>query len=159
MALRNITLEGDEVLRKKCREVTEVTDRIRMLIDDMVETMRNADGVGLAAPQVGVLRRVVVVEVDDELYEMVNPVIIETEGEQYFEEACLSVPGKAGKVLRPERVSCKCLDRNGEEQIYTVEGLTAVAFCHECDHLDGTLFIDKAEDIRSTEASDYEEEE
>ncbi|MCQ2561814.1 MAG: peptide deformylase [Clostridia bacterium] len=158
MALRNITLEGDSVLRKKCREVTEVTDRIRILIDDMVETMRNADGVGLAAPQVGVLRRVVVVETE-ELYEMVNPVITKMEGEQYFEEACLSVPGKAGRVRRPEKVTCECLDRYGNKQVYEVEGLTAVAFCHECDHLDGTLFIDKADGIRSTENDVYEEEE
>lgn len=112
MALRNIVKEGDPVLRKISREVTDVNDRIRALIDDLTETMRNAEGVGLAAPQVGVLRRVVVVEVDGQLFELVNPKVVEAEGEQYEEEACLSVPGESGMVKRPARVKVEALDRD-----------------------------------------------
>ena len=158
MALRKIVTDEDPFLKKKSRPVTEITDRIRTLVEDMIETMRDADGVGIAAPQVGVLRRVAVVEVED-LYVLINPVITETEGDQFNEEACLSVPGRAGKVHRPTRVVCECTDLEGKPQTYEVEGLTAVCFCHEIDHLDGILFTDKAEEIRSTEFDGEEEEE
>ena len=168
MALRNIVQKGDPVLRKVCRPVKEVNDRIRMILDDMVETMEHAQGVGLAAPQVGILRRMFVVEIpefDDEgnivnstLYELVNPEIIETEGEQEEEEACLSVPGLCGTVKRPMRVKIKGLDRNGKEVVYEGEGLTAKAFCHEYDHLDGILYIDRAKDVRETDEYDIPEE-
>ena len=157
MALRNIVTDEDPFLKKKSREVTEITPRIRTLVEDMIETMHEADGVGIAAPQVGVLRRVAVVEVEDQ-YILINPVITEMEGDQFNEEACLSVPGRAGKVHRPTRVVCECIDLDGKPQTYEVEGLTAVCFCHEIDHLNGILFIDKAEEIRSTEYDGEEEE-
>ena len=147
MGLRQIRKEGDPILRKKSREVTEVDDRIRDLLDDLTETMRSVQGVGLAAPQVGILRRVVVVEVDGILYELVNPVILETDGEQFEDEACLSCPGKQGKVHRPAYVKIEALDRNGQKVVYEGEELLARAFCHERDHLDGILFVDKAEEI------------
>lgn len=151
MALRNIVEEGDPVLRKTCKEVKEITPRILQLLDDLTETMRDASGVGLAAPQVGILRRIAVVEVDDELYELINPEIVLTEGDQYDDEGCLSVPGKAGAVHRPEYVEVNCLNRFGEEVTYEADGLLARAFCHEIDHLDGVLYIDKAENIRYLE--------
>lgn len=154
MALRNIVEEGDPVLRKVCKEVKEITPRILQLLDDLAETMRDADGVGLAAPQVGILRRIAVVEVDDELFELINPEIVLTEGDQYDDEGCLSVPGKAGKVHRPEYVEVNCLNRFGEEVTYEADGLLARAFCHEIDHLDGVLYIDKAEDIRFLDEED-----
>ena len=151
MGLRQIRKEGDPVLRKKCREVNEVNDRIRELLDDLTETMRSVHGVGLAAPQVGILRRVVVVEVDDQLYELVNPVIVKTEGDQFDDEACLSCPGKQGKVHRPAYVKVEALDRNGNKVTYEGEELLARAFCHETDHLDGILYVDKAEEIEELE--------
>ena len=156
MALRNIVTDEDPSLKKVSRPVTEVTDRIRTLVEDMIETMRAADGVGIAAPQVGVLRRIAIVEVED-LYVLINPVITEREGDQFNEEACLSVPGRAGRVHRPTRIVCEAMDLDGKMQTYEVEGLTAVCFCHEIDHLDGILYTDKAEEIRSTEG-DYDEE-
>lgn len=145
MAKLNIVKEGDDVLRKVCRPVTGITPRIITLLDDMKETLHHADGVGLAAPQVGVLRRICIVEVEKgELYEMINPEIIESEGEQEELEGCLSVPGRWGIVRRPYKVTVKATDRYGKE--YTVSGsdLLARAFCHETDHLDGKLFIDNA---------------
>lgn len=154
MALRNIVEEGDPVLRKICKEVKEITPRTLQLLDDLAETMRDANGVGLAAPQVGILRRIAVVEVDDELFELINPEIVLTEGDQYDDEGCLSVPGKAGKVHRPEYVEVNCLNRFGEEVTYEADGLLARAFCHEIDHLDGVLYIDKAEDIRFLDEED-----
>ena len=154
MALRNIVEEGDPVLRKICKEVKEITPRTLQLLDDLAETMRDANGVGLAAPQVGILRRIAVVEVDDELYELINPEIVLTEGDQYDDEGCLSVPGKAGKVHRPEYVEVNCLNRKGEAVTYEADGLLARAFCHEIDHLDGVLYIDKAEDIRFLDEED-----
>lgn len=147
MALRNIVEEGDSVLRKISKEVKEVTPRICDLLDDLIETMRAAEGVGLAAPQVGVLRRVCVVEVDDQVYELINPVIVSKDGDQYGDEGCLSVPGKAGAVHRPERVTVSCLNREGKQVTYEGEELLARAFCHEIDHLDGILYIDKADNI------------
>jgi peptide deformylase len=149
MALRNIIIEGDEVLRKRAREVTEINDRIKSIVEDMVETMRSQYGVGLAASQVGILRRIVVIELDGVLYQLINPVIVETEGEQYEEEACLSVPGLMGRVKRPQHVKIKGLSPEGLPVEYEGEDLLAVAFCHECDHLDGILYTDKADNIHS----------
>ena len=148
MALRNIVTEEDPVLRKKSRPVTEVNDRIRTILDDMAETMHAAYGVGLAAPQVGILRRMFVVQVDDEhLYELINPEIVEADGDQYGEEGFLSVPGYVGLVHRPEHVKIRGLDRNGKPVEYEGEGLLARAFMHEYDHLDGISYTDKADNV------------
>lgn len=143
MALRNIVKEGDQVLRKNCREVTDFNDRLHILLDDMKETLIMADGAGLAAPQVGILKRVAIVSVDDEYYEIINPEIIAVEGEQTGPEGCLSVPGVYGSVSRPMKVTVKAQDRYGKEFTVSGEGLLARAFCHEIDHLDGILFKDK----------------
>ena len=145
MAIRTIRREGEEVLRKKCREVTEMTPRIKELIDDMLDTMYEADGVGLAASQVGVLRRIVVVDVGDGPVILINPEIIETSGSQTGEEGCLSVPGKCGNVTRPNYVRVRALDRNMEPYEMEGEELFARAVCHECDHLEGILYVDKVE--------------
>ncbi len=142
MALRNIVQEPNETLRKKCRKVEKITERILQLLDDMKETLAKADGVGLAAPQVGVLRRVVIIDVGEGPMELINPEILETSGEQTGEEGCLSVSGRWGVVTRPNYVKVKAMDRQGNERIYEGEGLLARAFCHEIDHLDGRLFID-----------------
>ena len=142
MALRKIVLQGDECLTKVCRPVTEFNQRLHTLIDDMKETLAKADGVGLAAPQVGVLRRVVIIDVGEGPMELINPEILETSGEQTGEEGCLSVSGRWGVVTRPNYVKVKAMDRQGMEHIYEGEGLLARAFCHEIDHLDGKLFID-----------------
>ena len=143
MAIRQIRYVGDPILRKKSREVTEVSERIRTLIEDMVDTMYENKGVGLAAPQVGVLRRVVVIDIGDGPIKLINPEIIETEGEYIDIEGCLSVPNRAGTVKRPERVKVKYLDETGEEKTIEGTGLLAKALCHEIDHLNGILFIDK----------------
>ena len=145
MAIRNILTVGEdeEILRKKSREVTEISPRILTLLDDMAETMYHANGVGLAAPQVGVLRRVVVIDVGDGLIELINPRIVYTKGEVTTSEACLSVPGISGQVTRPEKVICRALNRNGEEFEVMGEGLLARALCHETDHLDGGIYTDK----------------
>jgi peptide deformylase len=143
MALRQIRTDGDEILRKRAREVTEITPNILTLLDDMAETMYDADGVGLAAPQIGILRRVVVIDVGEGLIELINPEIIQTWGEKVGPEGCLSVPGVQGEVKRPTRTKVKALNRNGEEVIIDGEGLLSVALCHETDHLNGILFIDK----------------
>lgn len=152
MALRNIVTLGDEVLRKKCRPVGEVTERIQTLVDDMIETMHDANGVGLAAPQVGVMRRIFVVDIGEGPIVLINPEIIEMSGVQTGEEGCLSLPGKAGTVTRANYVKIKGLDREGNEQVYEGTELLARAFQHENDHLDGILYIDKA-----TETWEYEE--
>ena len=145
MAKLKILKVGDNTLRKVCRPVDKITPRILMLLDDMVDTMRAADGVGLAAPQVGVLRRVVVIETPDEgLFELINPKIIAFSGEQESEEGCLSVPGRWGMTKRPMHVTVRALNRRGETVDYTGSGLLAKAFCHEIDHLDGKLYIDIA---------------
>ena len=144
MAKLNIVKVGDPILRKISREVTEITPRILQLLDDMTETMRAAEGVGLAAVQVGVLRRVVVIEVDDVLYELINPRIVSWSGEQTGPEGCLSVPKQWGEVTRPEAVVVRALNRKGEEVEYRGKDLLARAFCHEIDHLDGKLYIDLA---------------
>lgn len=143
MAIRKIVTQGDEALTKVCRPVTEFNKRLHDLLDDMGETMMQANGVGLAAPQVGVLRRVVVVLSDeDEILELVNPEIIETSGEQTGPEGCLSVPGKFGMVTRPNVVKIKAQDRFGDWYEYEGEELMARAFCHEIEHLDGHLYVE-----------------
>ena len=148
MAKLKIVKIGDSTLRKVCRPVDKITPRILTLLDDMVETMRGANGCGLAAPQVGVLRRIVVVETEPgEVIELINPKIIAFSGEQREEEGCLSVPGRAGITTRPMHVTVRALNRRGETVEYTGSGLKARAFCHELDHLDGKLFIDHAEMI------------
>ena len=145
MALRTIRTQGDEVLEKVCRPIAEVTPRIRTLAEDMVETMYEANGVGLAAPQVGILKRLVVIDVGEGPYIMINPEIIESSGEQTGDEGCLSVPGKAGTVTRPNEVTVRFMGEDGEW--YELEGteLLARAICHECDHLDGKLYVDLVE--------------
>ncbi len=148
MALRNIVVEGDPILRKKCREIDAGDDRIRTILDDMVETMEDANGVGLAAPQIGMMRRMFVAEPEPgEIYYFVNPEIVSRAGKQESEEGCLSVPGYYGLVDRPEKVRIKGLDRNGELCEYEFEGFKAVVMCHEYDHLDGILYIDKAKEM------------
>ncbi len=147
MALRNLRYEGDEILRKKSREVPLVDDRIRMLMEDMVETMYKYDGVGLAAPQVGILKRVIVIDVEDgKVYKMANPKIINESGEQSAQEGCLSVPEKKGIVSRPMKVIVEYTDENNETVKLEAEGLLARAICHEIDHLNGVLFIDRVTD-------------
>lgn len=147
MAIRKIRLDGDDVLRKTCKRVEEVTPRIRTLVEDMFETMYEANGVGLAAPQVGILKRIVVIDVcDGEAYCLINPEIVETDGEQIGDEGCLSLPGLAGTVTRPNHVVCKAFDIDMNEITVEGEGLLARALCHEIDHLDGILYKDKAED-------------
>lgn len=144
MAIRNIVKHGDPVLRKTSRTVLNFDERLATLLDDMKDTMYDADGVGLAAPQVGILRRVCVIDIGEGLIELVNPVIIEAEGEQQETEGCLSLPGNYKTTSRPAKVKVRAQNRNGETVIYVGEGLLARAFCHELDHLDGVLFIDKA---------------
>ncbi len=145
MALREVRIQGDPILEKPCRPVTEVTERIRTLIDDMLETMYEHDGVGLAAPQVGVLKRLVVIDVGEGPIVMINPEIIETSGEQTGAEGCLSLPGKYGTVTRPNYVKARFFDENMDE--YEIEGeeLLARAICHELDHLDGHMYTELAE--------------
>ena len=145
MALRQILHDGDPTLRKKSRTVTKFDDRLQMLIDDMLDTMYASDGVGLAAPQVGVLRRLFVIDLQDEKgpYVMINPRFIKQEGTQLYSEGCLSVPGLFGDVERPERLTIEAQDRNGETYTLDAEELLAVCICHEYDHLDGILFKDK----------------
>lgn len=159
MAIRNIREIGDEVLNKKCREVTEMTPRIRELIEDMLETMYEANGVGLAAPQVGVLKRIVVIDtVGDEPHILINPRIVESSGEQTGQEGCLSVPGKTGQVTRPNYVKAVALDVNMRE--FELEGteLLARAICHELDHLDGHLYVEKVDGPLLDMSKDEEEE-
>lgn len=145
MAVREIRTMGDDVLTKPCKEVTTMTPRTLMLIEDMIDTMYEAMGVGLAAPQVGILKRIVVIDVGEGPIVLINPVILETSGEQTGSEGCLSVPGKAGQVTRPNYVKVKALNENMEEVIYEGEELLARAFCHEIDHLDGHLYVEKVE--------------
>lgn len=145
MALRTIRIQGDPVLEKKCREITELTPKISELVEDMIETMYEANGVGLAAPQVGILKRLVVIDIGEGPIVMINPVILETSGEQTGDEGCLSLPGKAGCVTRPNYVKARAFDKNMEE--YEIEGteLLARAICHELDHLDGHMYTEKVE--------------
>lgn len=143
MALRNVVKVGDPVLTKKCRMVEVFDEKLSTLIDDMFETMYDANGVGLAAPQVGLLKRVVVIDVGDGPMELVNPEITMQDGEQTEQEGCLSLPGKYGTTIRPKRVQVKAQDRNGKWHVYTGEDLKARCFCHELDHLDGIMFTSK----------------
>ena len=145
MAIRQIREKDDEVLHKVCKEVTKFDQRLAILLDDMYDTMYEANGVGLAAVQVGILKRVVVVDTreEGEKFELVNPVIISSEGSREVTEGCLSVPGVNGYVIRPEKVVLKAQDRYGNMHEYSAEGLLAQAFCHETENLDGGLFIDK----------------
>lgn len=140
VGIRTIVLEGDSVLYKKCRKVDKFDEKLSVLIDDMIETMNKAGGVGLAAPQVGILRRVVVIDVGDGVMELVNPVIVESSGEQRAEEGCLSCPGQYGTTIRPKCVTVEAFDRKGRKVEYKGTDLKARAFCHEIDHLDGILF-------------------
>ena len=165
MALREIRVLGDPILEKKCKEVKEMTPRLRELIDDMLETMYDSQGVGLAAPQVGVLRQIVVIDVGDEDAQplvLINPKIIEADGEQTGPEGCLSVPGKAGQVTRPNHVKVAALNENMEP--FEAEGteLLARAICHELDHLQGVMYVDKVEgqlyDVSEEEEEEAEEE-
>ncbi len=145
MAIRKIRTIGDPCLNKKCKPVVKITDATKELIEDMFDTMYEAEGVGLAAPQVGILRRICVVDVrdDDPLY-MINPEILETSGEQTDDEGCLSVPGKCAQVTRPDYVKVRCLDVDMEEVVFEGQGLKARAMLHEIDHLDGILYGEKA---------------
>ena len=158
MALRKVVVRGDEILSKRCREVNEITDRIRETLDDMVDTMREELGVGLAAPQVGVMRRMFVAEPEPgRVYYMINPEIYFEEGSEEEYEGCLSVPGLIGIVERPQKIKIRALDRDGVEQDYEFEGFDARVMCHENDHLNGVLYTDKAHDIRSAEPQSDEE--
>lgn len=156
MAIRTIREMGDDVLTKVCKKVPKMTLRTRILIEDMLDTMYQAAGVGLAAPQVGILKRIVVIDVGEGPIVMINPEILETSGEQTGEEGCLSVPGKAGVVTRPNYVKARALNENMEEYIIEGEELLARAICHELDHLDGHLYVEKVEgELHDT---NYEEE-
>lgn len=157
MALRKIREIGDPCLTKKCREVENFDKKLHTLLDDMKDTLIESNGVGLAAPQVGILRRVVVIDLGEEngIIELINPVITHTEGSYTDIEGCLSVPGKAGEVERPQKATVRAFDRNGEEFEFTGENLYARCICHECDHLDGKLYVEKV--IRFVEP-EYEEE-
>lgn len=148
MAIRSVRVQGDDMLTKKARPVKDITPAMHELLDDMLETLRAKDAVGLAAPQVGILRRIVVVEMDDEHYEMINPEILEQTGEQLCNEACLSVPGKSGDVTRPFEITVRALDRHGQEYTVTVDEFMASAVCHEIDHLEGILFTDTATNVQ-----------
>ncbi len=160
MAVRQIRVLGDELLRKSCKPIKEVTPRIRQLIDDMFETMYEANGVGLTGPQVGILKQVVVIDVDDgNQYVLINPEILETVGSKTDYEGCLSIPGKTGKVTRPVHVKVRAFDENMEP--YELEGdeLLARAICHECDHLHGGLFVDLVEgELEEVETAEDEDE-
>lgn len=143
MAIRNIVKDGDDILRKVCRSQLTFDDRLATILDDMIETMYAADGVGLAAPQVGILRRYCVIDIGEGVIELINPVIVSTEGEQFEQEGCLSFPGEYGVTSRPEKVTVRAQNRKGENFTVTGEGLLARALCHEIDHLDGIVYKDR----------------
>lgn len=145
MALRTIRIQGDPVLTKKCKPITEMTPKIKDLIVDMIETMYEANGVGLAAPQVGILKRLVVIDVGEGSIVFINPILLESSGEQTGDEGCLSLPGKAGQVTRPNYVKVKAYNENMEEYILEGTELLARAVCHELDHLDGHMYTEKVE--------------
>ena len=157
MALREIRIDGDPILRKISREVTDVNNRILTLLDDMLETMKYAEGVGLAAPQVGVLRRAIVVDVGEGSIKLINPAVIEKSGENIDIEGCLSIPLKSGKVKRPEWEEVKYLDVDGNENIIEATGILARVLCHEIDHLDGILYTDLAIETYDDDDEYYEE--
>ncbi len=147
MAIRNIVQIGDEVLRKRCFEVTDFGEKTHQLLDDMKDTLIKAQGAGLAAPQVGVLKRIFIVSAENNYYECINPIIVSAKGKQRGYEGCLSVKNKSGIVERPMHLTVKAQDRYGKPFTVKVSGFTARAFCHENDHLDGILYIDKAENV------------
>ena len=159
MAIRQIRVLGDDILRKTSKEVKEMTPRMHTLVEDMYDTMYEAMGVGLAAPQVGILKRIVVIDIGDGPIILINPEILMTSGEQTGEEGCLSVPGMSGQVTRPNYVKVKALDMDMNEQIYEGEGLLARAFCHELDHLDGKMYTRLVEGELHHVSYDNEEEE
>lgn len=156
MAIRKIREIGDPCLKKKCRDVENFDQKLHDLLDDMQETLLLANGVGLAAPQVGILRKAVIIDrgEDDGIIELINPVIIYTEGSITDTEGCLSVPGKAGAVTRPQKATVRAFDRYGNEFEYTGEDLYARCICHECDHLEGVLYVEKAENLFDLENSE-----
>ena len=160
MAIRNITIRGDEILSKKCKPVKEITPHIKEVMEDMVETMKNADGVGIAAPQVGIMKRFFIAmphvdsedeELRDKIYYMINPEITYKEGTQDSSEGCLSVPGYMGLVERPQKIRIKAQDLDGVEHEYEFEDFEATVFCHEYDHLDGILYPDVAKEMMTSE--------
>lgn len=159
MAIRTIRELGDDVLRKQSKPVDKMTIRTRILINDMLDTMYEAMGVGLAAPQVGILKQIVVIDIGEGPVVLINPEILETSGEQTGDEGCLSVPGKAGQVTRPYVATVKALNENMEPIEITGEGLLARAICHECDHLDGILYVEHVEGELHDVSYDYEEDE
>lgn len=159
MGIREVREIGDEILTKRCKDVPKMTLRIKILIGDMLDTMYEKCGVGLAAPQIGVLKNIVVIDVGEGPIVLINPQIIETSGEQTGEEGCLSVPGKWGIVTRPEKVKVRALDKNMQPFEIEGEGLLARAFCHEIDHLHGELYVDKTQDgLHDTVSYDEEDE-
>ena len=143
MALRTIRTVGDEILRKKSKVVDRIDDKLKVVLKDMADTMYKAGGAGLAAPQIGILKRLVVIDTGKGLYHLINPEIIEATGNREVIEGCLSVPGKHGKLMRPEKVTVRALDIDGKEFVLTGEDMLAKALCHEIDHLEGILYIDK----------------
>jgi peptide deformylase len=162
MAIRNIRIMGDPVLSKECKKVTQMTERIQILIGDMLDTMYDAQGVGLAAPQVGILKSICVVDITDDKsgqYVLINPEIIEADGSQTGEEGCLSLPGKQGTVTRPQHVVVKALNEKMEEVTIEADDLLARAFCHEIDHLHGHMYVEKVEgELKDTERAQEDEE-
>ena len=160
MAIREIRKKGDPILSKVCKPVVKFDEKLHILLDDMLETLRLHEGVGLAGPQVGVLKRIFIIDYDDFYLEAINPEIVSTTGEEIIREGCLSVPNEWYELARPETVTLKAFDRNGKEFEVTGEGIVAREFCHENDHLDGILFIDKLteeEKLRQLEAEEYED--
>ncbi len=157
MALRQVRIDGDPILRKKSKAVRKITDRIEVLLEDMIETMEVEEGVGLAAPQVGVLRRIVVIDIGEGPIKMINPEIYSEVGEEIGPEGCLSVPGKAGTVERPTEIKVKYMDENGKKQDLEAEGFLARVICHELDHLNGVLYTDKVIDYLDLDEEDDEE--
>ena len=154
MAVRNVIQVGENVLRQKCQTVKTFNSDLHELLKDMKETVRAEEGAGLAAPQIGIPLRVVVIDVEEGFYELINPVILSQKGEQVGPEGCLSVKGKQGTVKRPQKVKIEYRDRNGKKHTLTAEGFFARAVCHELDHLDGVLYIDKADEVHDLSAEE-----
>jgi len=159
MGLRQLRLNGDDILKKKAKPVMEITAGTLALLDDMWETLHETNGVGLAAPQVGVLRRIAVIDVEETKYELINPVIVAQEGTYESDEACLSVPGYCGDVVRPHKITVEAQSRDGESYTIEAEEYIASVFCHEIDHLDGVLYLDKATNVRPLEKDEDEDDE
>lgn len=157
MALRQIRVDGDPILRKRSREVEKIDDRLQELLNDMVETMRAANGIGLAAPQVGVLKRIIVIDVGEKPLKVINPIILEKEGAIKDIEGCLSVPQIRGTVERPEKIKVTFMNENGDNLVMEPSGYLARVFCHEIDHLDGVLYTDMATDLYNEAQEDDEE--